>query len=234
MMSLWVLLLAGCAGPGTTINRIDKGRGQPGGRGSTVNGHGQGRGCGRGGFCCWLVQPRGHSSPGRKVWIVLAWSWSWSWSWTPGRARSLLRIRLIRWPSLLRRAVRAFITCQSAGRLYRNSHETRQRLAGDGGRSPEIAAELLGVGLRGTRWGSTRQGQGLSEAVRVGLNALQGQTRTCPSIALPAVPSLPPGLLQGATHCLAIHTCAVPCSQGNARWWAWVVCRVCPDITCLL
>lgn len=86
--------------------------------------------------------------------------------------------------------------CVKARGAYIGIHETQGKLAGDGGRSPEIAAELLGVGLRGTRWGSTRQGQGLNEAVCVGLNALPGQTRTC-------VPDLPECLcLARATHCL--------------------------------
>lgn len=49
----------------TTINRIDKGRGQS-------SGPGQGRGCGRGGSVLLLVQPRGYSSLGRKVWILRA------------------------------------------------------------------------------------------------------------------------------------------------------------------
>lgn len=85
--------------------------------------------------------------------------------------------------------------CVKARGAYIGIHETQKKLAGDGERSPEIAAELLGVGLRGTRWGSTRQGQGLNEAVCVGLNALPGQTRTCPIC-------LSVSCLARATHCL--------------------------------
>lgn len=66
------------------------------------------------------------------------------------------------------------------GGAYIGIHESQEKLAGDGWRSPEIAEELLGVGLRGSNVGSIRQGQGLNEAVCWAESTTTGQTRTRP------------------------------------------------------